>query len=122
MWLLLLPLFLHLHLDPAWIALIGTIFGGLGLKLTEKWLGRHTDAIPIRSQLWQEVKDLNERIDKLEEQILFWRGRYYEEQERNAVLRIQLVQHGIAPVDHLQEVKPPVELTDKDKKIPRKPK
>ena len=69
-------------LDPAWIALIGTLCGGLGLKLLEHWLGkskiRIDEATKLRDELRIEINAQREEIKALEEQVDKWRKDYYD--------------------------------------------
>lgn len=78
-------------LDPAWIALIGTIFGGIGLKFAEKWLGRSKerfdDALQIRDELRIEINAQREEIKELEADVERWRAEYYN--LRDAHIKIQ---------------------------------
>lgn len=57
-------------IDPAWIALIGTLCGGLGLKIVEHWLGRNKtktdEASKLRDELRVQIDDLKEEIKGLE--------------------------------------------------------
>lgn len=73
-------------LDPAWIALIGTLCGGLGLKLLEHWLGRSKvkldEATKIRTELRDEVTTLRAENKELEKQVDEWRMKYYELREK----------------------------------------
>lgn len=84
-------------MDPAWIALIGTVCGGVGLKVVEHWLTRNQRTLNTRRDLREELTELANRIDQLEDEITQWRTRYYQEQEKVAVLRVQLVNAGMTP-------------------------
>lgn len=92
-------------LDPAWIALIGTLFGGIGLKILEHWLGksesRKNSNRELRRDLNDELQELIARVDRLEDEVTLWRDRYYAEQEKVAVLRIQVIQMGGVPADRI---------------------
>lgn len=72
--------------DPAWIALIGTVCGGVGLKLTEHWLGRSKikvdDASQIRDELRLEITALREEIKQLETDVNKWREEAYNLREK----------------------------------------
>lgn len=68
-------------LDPAYIALIATLCGGVGLKVAEHYLGkggrRNDDASRIRDELRIEItnlredrKDLEDRLNELQEKYL----------------------------------------------------
>lgn len=68
-------------IDPAWIALVGTVCGGVGLKVTENWLGRSKikvdDASQIRDELRLEITAQKEEIRQLETDVEKWRADYY---------------------------------------------
>jgi len=71
-----------MHLDPAWIALIGTVCGGMGLKVLESWLGRNKvkidEATTLRNELRQEIADLRAENRELEKEVDRWRMDYYD--------------------------------------------
>lgn len=81
-------------MDPAWIALIATLCGGLGLKVVEHWLGRNKvrvdDASRIRDELRLEITAQREEIISLEVERDTWRGKYYDLRDRHAALQTQL--------------------------------
>jgi archaellum component FlaC len=70
------------HLDPAWIALIGTLCGGIGLKVLEHWLGRSKvkfdESTRLREELRLELNGLREEIKSLEVEVEKWRRDYYD--------------------------------------------
>lgn len=84
-------------LDPAWIALIGTLCGGIGLKVLEHWLGkskyRSDEATQIRSELRQEVSSQKEEVRLLSTERDAWRKQYYDLRDKYTVLRAE---HTIA--------------------------
>lgn len=79
------------------ITLVGTVFAGAGLKLLDSWLSRSSNKQKVDSELREEYrdtitdkrKDISElkvdleaarkQIDILEEDVVRWRERYYEE-------------------------------------------
>jgi hypothetical protein len=69
-----------LHND-ALLALVGTVFGGVGLKLLEAVLGRgkrrEDIATSLRNELRTELTELREDNDKLEAALDLWRTKYY---------------------------------------------
>lgn len=71
-----------LPLDPAWIALIGTVVATVGLKVTEHWLNRNKttndDAKQIREELRSQVVTQKEEIERLEAEVEAWRTKYYD--------------------------------------------
>lgn len=78
-------------MDPAWIALIGTLFGGVVLKVTEHWLGRNRtssdDAKQIREELRSQITSQKEEINELEDEVNEWRSKYYD--LRDAYIKVQ---------------------------------
>ena len=78
-------------LDPAWIALIGTLFGGVVLKVSEHWLGRNKtnsdDAKAIREELRSQITSQKEEIRQLEDEVNEWRSKYYD--LRDSYVKIQ---------------------------------
>lgn len=95
--LLLYPLAFLADVDGAWLALVGTLFGGAGLKVIEAYLSRSKDKQVVRRDLVEELHKLQERLDLVEDEVTFWRSRYYEEQEDSAKLRILMIQNGLEP-------------------------
>lgn len=78
-------------LDPAWIALIGTLFGGVVLKVTEHWLGKNKnssdDAKQIREELRSQITSQKEEINSLEDEVNEWRSKYYD--LRDSYIKVQ---------------------------------
>jgi hypothetical protein len=75
-------------MGEAWIALAGTIFGGIGLKVVEQILGRasrkDTTAASLRTELRldlstmrTEIEQLRSQTDRLDDEIDTWRTRYF---------------------------------------------
>lgn len=75
--------------NPGFVALMGTIFGGAGLKVIESWLGkakeRATEQQTIREELRREIDNLRAQLDKAEAEeqrleglIEDWRSKYYD--------------------------------------------
>jgi hypothetical protein len=75
-----------MHLDPAWIALIGTLCGGLGLKILEHWLGRSKvkfdEGVKLRDELRVQMEDIRAENKKLEAEVDRWRLAYYDLREK----------------------------------------
>lgn len=75
--------------SPGFVALMGTIFGGAGLKIIESWLGkakeRTAENATIRDELRKDIDSLraqlavaDEEEKRLEAQIEEWRAKYYD--------------------------------------------
>lgn len=68
-------------MDPTLIALIGTVMGGVGLKVVEHYLGkskvRIDDATQIRNELRLEIDALRAENRQLEVEVDKWREDYY---------------------------------------------
>lgn len=81
-------------LDPAWIALIGTLAGGVGLKVAEHWLGRNRvkidDASRIRDELRIEISAQRDEIRELEAAVDKWRSEYYNLRDQYSKLQVEL--------------------------------
>lgn len=90
-----------MELSPGLIALIGTIFGGVGLKITESWLTKSArksdDAKEIRDELRLTISAQKQEIVELEKLVDRWRTDYYTVREEkikvdteNQILKAQL--------------------------------
>lgn len=79
---------------PGLWALIGTIAGTIGLKLVEQWLNRNKDRNEVHRDMRSEIKELVDRVDKLEDEVTVWREKFYAEQEQVALLRTLIIQGG----------------------------
>lgn len=93
-------------LDPAWIALIGTVCGGVGLKVAEHWLGRNKvrtdDAARIRDELRMEITAQREEIKQLEDAANKWREEYFNLKEKYINLQTELTL-ALANIKHEAE-------------------
>jgi predicted nuclease with TOPRIM domain len=80
------------------IALVGTIFGGVGLKVVERWLNRAKDksdaAKEIRDELRSdmatyraEILELKKETEKLDEQVILWQEKYFELRDKYSTLK-----------------------------------
>lgn len=81
-------------MDPTVIALAGTVFGGVGLKVAEHWLGRSKikvdDAARLRDELRLEITALREEIKQLELAVDKWRDQAYKSREECTALQTEL--------------------------------
>lgn len=81
------------NLDPAWIALIGTLCGGIGLKLMEHWLGKSKvkidEASKLREELRIEITAQREEIRALEVEVNKWRADYYDLRDKYSTLNTE---------------------------------
>lgn len=70
------------EITTAWIALIGTVLGGVGLKFVEHWLSRSKvrddTAAQLRNELRTEIQGLKKELNNVESDLDKWRGKYYE--------------------------------------------
>lgn len=73
---------MELLTNPAFLALLGTIFGGIGLKIVESLLTRsktQTDlAAQIRAELRVDVQSLRDEIKRLDAELDLWKSKYYQ--------------------------------------------
>lgn len=81
------------NLDPAWIVLIGTLCGGIGLKVVEHWLGKSKikidEASQIRDELRLQLAAQKEEIRELEAEVMRWRSQYYDLRDQFTTLNTQ---------------------------------
>lgn len=70
------------EISQAWLALLGAVIGGSGLKIVEYLLSRskvrEDAATQMRSELRDEIKVLREELRTVEDELDKWRGKYYE--------------------------------------------
>lgn len=82
-------------IDPAWIALIGTLCGGIGLKVAEHWLGKNKvkvdAATQMRDELRFEITAQREEIKDLETDVEKWRSDYYDLRDKYIQLQTELM-------------------------------
>lgn len=75
-------------MDPAWIALIATVFGGAGLKFIEGVLAKGQKKIDTASQIREELRKegqslkaeavgLREEIRSVEKELDAWKEKYF---------------------------------------------
>lgn len=69
------------NLDTAWIALIGTVFGGVGLKGLEAFLARGSNkedaASQLRDELRSDSKSLRKELRQQEKSLDGWKEKYF---------------------------------------------
>lgn len=69
------------EINQAWLALIGALLGGSGLKVIEHWLNRSKSkdntATDFRNELRTDIKDLRAELAKTEAELDQWRVKYY---------------------------------------------
>jgi len=82
-----------MSLDPAWIALIGTLCGGAGLKVMEHYLGKSKvkidEATKLRDELRVEITSQREEIKALEHEVDKWRNDYYDLRDKYTTLNTE---------------------------------
>lgn len=76
------------------IALIGTVLGGVGLKIVEHLLGRRKlrddTASQLRGELRIEIESLRQEIHKVESDVEQWREKYYLLLEQFLAMKVKL--------------------------------
>jgi len=69
------------EINQAWLALVGALLGGSGLKVIEHWLNRSKSkdntATDFRNELRSDIKELRLELAKTEEELDKWRVKYY---------------------------------------------
>lgn len=103
-------------IDPAWIALIGTLCGGLGLKLLEHWLGKSKvkidEATKLRDELRIEINAQRDEIKALEESVDKWRMDYFNLRDEFAKERTQSLIELNALKTQLEAAKSQIQALD----------
>lgn len=83
-----------MNLDPTWLALMGAVFGGAGLKIIEHQLNKRRDktddAARIRDELRIEINSQREEISTLGQERDKWRNEYYNLRDEVGKLQTQL--------------------------------
>lgn len=68
-------------MDTAWIALIGTVFGGAGLKIIENILSKGQDKVDTATAMRQELRSesiqLKDEIRQVEKELDQWKEKYF---------------------------------------------
>lgn len=81
-------------IDPTIIALIGTLFGGVGLQFTGHLLGRRKQrddtATALRGELRAEIDSLRQELRKVESEVDVWREKYYTLLDQFVKVKTQL--------------------------------
>lgn len=88
----------------ALIGLSGTIFGGIGLKISD-YIYNHsrnkTDiATQLRTELRDEATDLQVRVDKLSDEVDTWKGKYYDLLGQFYELKRELTESNLVNTDN----------------------
>lgn len=98
--------------NAAFLTLLGTLFGGVGLKVVESWLGKakekHDAGAALRSELRLEIEGLRKQLvasateeQRLEAEIDRWRGLYYDlrDEKQKVVTELMIITEQLK---HLQ--------------------
>lgn len=82
------------EISQAWLALIGAILGGSGLKFIEHWLSRSKQrddsASKFRDELRAEVTNLRDDLRQTEKDLDDWKQKYYTLVEESMKVRAEL--------------------------------
>jgi predicted nuclease with TOPRIM domain len=93
------------EIATAWIALIGTVLGGVGLKIVEHWLGRSKirddTATQLRNELRAEILTLRQELNNVEADLDKWRGKYYELMDNFIKVKSEL-EHAVRALQNNQ--------------------
>lgn len=96
-------------MNEAWIALFAALFGGVGLKAIESLLGRANQKADLQTQFRQELRDeisaLRTELRAVDENLRYWRERYYEVMSALNLAKSYLAQGGQYEVLSSLEVK-----------------
>jgi len=79
--------------SDAWIALLGTLFGGGGLELIRRALAkskeREDSATSLRNELRTELTSLKHEMLEVEKELDEWKLKYYELFEKYLLVKLQ---------------------------------
>lgn len=77
--------------SEAYLAVIGAILGGSGLKVIEHFLNKSKDksdvAKDFRQELRQDLTDAKKELDRVEGELDTWKGKYYALLNENLELK-----------------------------------
>lgn len=80
--------------NPAVLTLLGTVFGGAGLKIVEKILSKGRDRIDdardLRIELRSDIASLRAELVKAETELDRWRDRYYALLDEHSKVKAEL--------------------------------
>lgn len=69
------------EIPAAWLALLGALFGGAGLKLLEGHLSKPKheadQATAFRNELRTDVKELRAEYGRVQQEVVKWKDKYY---------------------------------------------
>lgn len=88
-------------MDTAWIALIGTVFGGAGLKLAEgvlaKGASKQDVATSMREELRKDQSTLKDELRTAEKELDNWKMKYYALLEDYLDMKSQVAHAPVKP-------------------------
>lgn len=94
-------------MDTAWIALIGTVFGGAGLKIIEQILTRGQKgadtATQLRTELRAESAGLKEELRLVEKSLDEWKEKYFLLLQEYLELKSQIAHKTEPPEEDKKE-------------------
>lgn len=86
-------------MSEALIALMAALFGGAGLKIIEKVLGRNKERVDIATQLRDELRTeigaLKEELRHIDENLDQWKRRYYSLLQHYNDIRVKCASAGV---------------------------
>lgn len=94
--------------QDALIALLGTLFGGVGLEVIRRALAKSKEkedsATAMRNELRTELTSLKAEMSAVEKELDLWRQKYYELYEKYVFIKVQydaaikvLANNGVIP-------------------------
>lgn len=91
------------EVSQAWLALIGALLGGAGLKVIESWLNKskvkEDIATNLRNEIREDLKSCRAELHQVEKDLDAWKERYYD------LIQDSLEEYGGIPPKHtLREI------------------
>lgn len=74
------------NISDGMLAMIATVFGGVGLKVIESWLQRNKTrndiGLSLRDELRRDLQDVREELAATRAEAVTWREKYFEERDK----------------------------------------
>lgn len=91
-----------IDISPTWVALLGTVFGGVGLKVVESRLAKKTKQMDIQANfqltlerqietLKKDIINMRVEVDSTEKEMDEWREKYWKLMEEFNAKQVDLL-------------------------------
>jgi chromosome segregation ATPase len=101
-------------MEGIWIALITTVFAGVGLKIAEHFLSRPRERVDeaskFRDELRIQIDNQREEIKELETGLERWRSEYYDLRDKYNKLQLELTLALERLKEEAKQIPPPPDV------------